>query len=223
MDNNLKILIVEDEIDISEIIKINLETQGYSIDTAISAEDALKMPMGTYDLFIFDIMLENMTGIELAKIVKSKDKFKNTPIIFLTAKNSEQNKLDGFEIGADDYITKPFSVKELIARVKAILNRSHIKITEPKEKMILDESRKIVIVNGSEIILTKKEYLLLRTLVQNKKMLFSRDQLLDIVWDDDGSITDRAVDVMVRRLRKKLGTEGEKIKTRSGLGYTYDP
>ncbi|MCK5760248.1 MAG: response regulator transcription factor [Candidatus Delongbacteria bacterium] len=223
MNSSFKILIVEDEIDISEIIKINLETQGYSIDTAISAEEALKISLNYYDLFIFDIMLENMTGIELAKIVKSKNELRNIPIIFLTAKSSEQNKLDGFEIGADDYITKPFSVKELIARVKAVLHRSHTKNSAPKEKITLDESRKIAVVNGSDVILTKKEYLLLHTLIQNKKMLFSRDQLLDIVWEDDGSVTDRAVDVMVRRLRKKLGNEGESIKTRSGLGYTFDP
>ncbi|NOR46039.1 MAG: response regulator [Candidatus Delongbacteria bacterium] len=223
MNDNIKILLVEDEIDISEIIKINLEAQGYSIDTAISAEEALKIPLNDYNLFIFDIMLENMTGIELAKIVKSKDILKNIPIIFLTAKNTEENKLAGFEIGADDYITKPFSVKELIARVKAILNRSYTKITTSKEKITLDESRKIAVVNGSDVTLTKKEYLLLRTLIQNKKMLFSRDQLLDIVWDDDGTVTDRAVDVMIRRLRKKLGDQGESIKTRSGLGYTFDP
>ncbi|MDA3886614.1 MAG: response regulator transcription factor [Candidatus Delongbacteria bacterium] len=223
MNNNLKILLVEDEVDISEIIKINLETQGYSIDTSISAEEALKLPLGDYSLFIFDIMLEELTGIDLAKIVKSKEELKNTPIIFLTAKNTEENKLAGFEIGADDYITKPFSVKELIARVKAVLNRSLSKFTFQKEKIILDVSRKIAVVNGADVTLTKKEYLLLQTLVKNKKMLFSRNQLLDIVWEDDGSVTDRAVDVMVRRLRKKLGNEGESIKTRSGLGYTFDP
>ncbi|MDA3839190.1 MAG: response regulator transcription factor [Candidatus Delongbacteria bacterium] len=223
MDNALKILLVEDEIDISEIIKINLETQGYSIDTAISAEDALKMSLETYDLFIFDIMLENMTGIELAKIIKSNNNIQNTPIIFLTAKNTEENKLDGFEVGADDYITKPFSVKEFIARVKAVLKRSYAKTSITNEKIILDESRKIAIVNGFDVTLTKKEYLLLETLIQNKKQLFSRNQLLDIVWDDDGSVTDRAVDVMIRRLRKKLGDQGVSIKTRSGLGYTFDP
>ncbi len=223
MNSNLKILLVEDEIDISEIIKINLESQGYFIDTAISAEKALKMSLIDYDLFIFDIMLENMTGIELAKIIKSKDELKNIPIIFLTAKSSEKNKLDGFEIGADDYITKPFSVKELIARVKAVLNRTYIEVINQDNDITLDESRKIVIVKGAEITLTKKEYLLLKTLINNKKMLFSRDQLLDIVWEDDGSVTDRAVDVMIRRLRKKLGSEGEKIKTRSGLGYTFEP
>ena len=223
MNDNIKILLVEDEIDIAEIIKINLEAQEYSIDTAISAEEALKLQLSDYNLFIFDIMLENMTGIELAKIVKSKDKLKNIPIIFLTAKNTEENKLAGFEIGADDYITKPFSVKELIARVKAVLNRSYPKTSVQKEKMILDESRKIAIVDGADVILTKKEYLLLKTLINNKKMLFSRDQLLDIVWEDDGNVTDRAVDVMIRRLRKKLGDEGESIKTRSGLGYTFDP
>ena len=222
MNNNLKILLVEDEIDISEIIKINLEIQGYSTDTAISAEEALKIPLDNYDLFIFDIMLEEMTGIELAKIIKSKDELKNIPIIFLTARNSEKNKLDGFEIGADDYITKPFSVKELIARIKAVLNRSYPVKPQQKEKIILDDSRKIALVNGLEIILTKKEYLLLNTLVRNKRILFSRNQLLDIVWNDDGSITDRAVDVMIRRLRKKLGSEGENIKTRSGLGYIFD-
>lgn len=223
MNSNLKIFLVEDEIDIAEIIKINLEAQGYFIDTVISAEEAMKIPLSDYDLFIFDIMLENMTGIELAKIIKSKDKLKNIPIIFLTAKNSEQNKLDGFEIGADDYITKPFSVKELIARVKAVLNRSYTKTSVVKEKVTLDKSRKIAIVNGSDVTLTKKEYLLLETLVRNKRMLFSRDQLLDVVWNDDGSVTDRAVDVMIRRLRKKLGDEGDNIKTRSGLGYTFDP
>ena len=223
MNDNFKILLVEDEIDISEIIKINLETQGYYIDTAISAEEALKIPLNDYNLFIFDIMLENMTGIELAKIVKSKDVLKKIPIIFLTAKSSEQNKLDGFEIGADDYITKPFSVKELIARVKAVLKRSISKTPVQKEKIILDNSRKIAVVNGADVTLTKKEYLLLRTLVQNRRMLFSRDQLLDIVWEDDGNVTDRAVDVMIRRLRKKLGNEGESIKTRSGLGYTFNP
>ena len=222
MNDKIKILLVEDEIDISEIIKINLEFQDYTVETVISAENALKTNLAKYDLFIFDIMLENMTGIELAKKIKSQNELQNTPIIFLTAKNTEENKLNGFEVGADDYITKPFSVKELIARVKAVLNRTKSKANNSNKKLILDEVKKVVIANNSEITLTKKEYLLLKTLIKNEKMLFSRDQLLDIVWNDDGSVTDRAVDVMIRRLRKKLGIEGSKIKTRSGLGYTYN-
>lgn len=223
MKNKNKILLVEDEKDISDIIRINLETQNYIISTAVSAEEAMQYDLTEHDMFILDIMLENMTGIELAREIKKRNELKNIPIIFLTAKNTEQNKLDGFEVGADDYITKPFSVKELIARVKAVLNRSKPVNNATDDKLILDEMRKIAIVNNSEIILTKKEYLLLETLVKNQKMLFSRDQLLDIVWNDDGSVTDRAVDVMIRRLRKKLGAEGNNIKTRSGLGYTFDP
>lgn len=170
MNNKYKILLVEDEIDISEIIKINLENQGYNISTELSAETAMKKDLSEFDMFILDIMLENMTGIELAGVIKNNNDLKDIPIIFLTAKNTEKNKLDGFEAGADDYITKPFSVKELIARVKAIFNRIKSKDIVPEEnKLVLDELRKIVIVNNSEIILTKKEYLLLETLIKNKK------------------------------------------------------
>jgi len=221
MIRKFKILLVEDEIDISDIVSDNLNLAGYDTDSVISAEEAMKLDLTGYDLFILDIMLEIMTGTELAELIRADKKLKDKPVIFLTARNSEENKLEGFRIGADDYITKPFSVNELIARVNAILKRTYPAQYE-KDGIVIDDLRKTVIVNGGEVILTKKEYLLLETLVKNKNVLFSRTQLLDIVWEDDGSVTDRAVDVMIRRLRKKLGTEGSRIKTRSGLGYIFD-
>ncbi|MBN2789678.1 MAG: response regulator transcription factor [Candidatus Delongbacteria bacterium] len=223
MNDNFKILIVEDEEDISEIVKINLELENFIVDTIPSAEKALEIDLNSYDLFLFDVMLENMTGLELAGKIKEIEFLKNIPVIFLTAKNKEDNILEGFDLGADDYITKPFSIKELIARVKAVLKRIYPEGKISTGTIEIDELRKVAVTSDFEIPLTRKEYLLLRTLINNRRILFSREHLLDIVWDDQGEVTDRAVDVMIRRLRKKLGNAGLSIKTRSGMGYTYDP
>ena len=223
MKQNIRILIVEDEKDINDILKDNLENSGYKTDQCFSAEEAVKKDLSVYDLFIFDIMLEKMTGKELAQKTVSDEKTKDIPVIFLTAKDTEGDKLEGFDLGADDYITKPFSIKEVIARVKVVLKRVNGDFYPAGKGIELDDMRKSILVDGKEILLTKKEYLLLDLFMSNRRILFARQQLLDTVWEDEGMVTDRAVDVMVRRLRKKLGSDGNKIKTRTGLGYIYDP
>lgn len=224
---NYKILVVDDEEDLCEILQFNLENEGFETDIANSSEDALKMNLEEYDFFILDIMMGKISGTDLAKMIKRDDRLKNKPIIFLTAKDAEMDKLIGFKIGADDYIVKPFSVKEVVARIQAIGRRVY---TKRKDKSILefkdlriDNNLKQVSINNNDVNLTKKEFDVLYLLVKNSGRIFSREEILDLVWEDEGIIMDRTVDVNIRRIRKKIGEYGEIIKTRSGYGYYFDP
>jgi len=225
-NNSLKILAVDDEEDLCEIIKFNLESEGYEVDTALSAEEALKMPIEEYQLFIFDVMMGQMSGYKLADEIRKK-KRSESPFIFLTAKSTENDKLTGFSLGADDFITKPFSIRELIARVKVILKRqappkiqelSNIKI----EDLELDIERKKLSVDGKKIDLTQHEFHILYLLMENHRKVFSRTQILDFAWGDDILVNDRTVDVHITRLRKKLGSFGKCIISRPGHGYCFE-
>ncbi|HTO16867.1 MAG TPA: response regulator transcription factor [Edaphocola sp.] len=222
-----KILIVDDDKNIAEVIEFNLKNEGYEIETANSAEEALALDLKSFHLIILDVMMGGMSGFKMAEHIR-KDK-NSIPIIFLTAKDTENDMLTGFSVGGDDYLSKPFSVKELIARVKAILKRNHVEPQKtPKEnklvfnKFTIDYDLKEVVIDNVKIMLTKTEFEILALLAQNHLKVFSRSTIIDIIWAETPFITERTVDVHVTRLRKKLGTYGSVIANRSGFGYRFN-
>ncbi len=221
-----RILVVDDEYDLCEILQFNLENEGYQVDTALSAEDALKKLRPDHSLMLLDVMMDGMSGYQLAKKLRN-EMHNNIPIIFLTAKNSENDMLTGFSIGGDDYIAKPFSVKEVLARVKAVIRRVESLNTDVEsdvinfDDLVLNKKHKSVTVKGETVNLTKKEYLILLILLENKGNYLERDTILKNVWDDEAYVLERTVDVHVARLRKKLGTLGEHISSRAGFGYSW--
>ena len=228
IDHNIsRILVVDDEVDICEILKFNLESEGYAVDTVNSAEEALLQKIDRYQLFMLDVMMKGMSGYKLADEIRKRKKIR-TPIIFITAKNSENDKLTGFSLGADDFITKPFSVKEIVARVKVILRRSEIMkreaAVEPALKVSgieLDLEKKRLSIDGKREDLTPIEFQMLYMLLKNQGRIFDRDQILDFVWKDV-NVSERTVDVHVTRLRKKLGVYGKFLVTRKGYGYCFE-
>ena len=225
--NQGHILVVDDEEDLCEILKFNLENEGYSVDTAHSAEEALKLDLTCYDLFLLDVMMGEISGFRLASILKKKPETASIPIIFITAKDTENDTVTGFNIGADDYISKPFSLREVLLRVKAVLRRL-VKAPEEKEQgicyeeLLIDMEQKKVFIDGIEILLTKKEFEILHLLLQNKGHVFTREEILDKVWSDEVYVLDRTVDVNITRLRKKIGNYGKCIVTRQGFGYCFE-
>ena len=204
---NYRILVVDDEEDLCEILKFNLETEGYEVDTANSAEEALKKDLSVYNLLMLDVMMGEISGFKMANIIRKDDNKAKIPIIFLTAKDTENDRLTGFNLGADDYISKPFSIREVIARVKAVLRRI------PQKK---------VTIKGEEITLTKKEFEILKLLLGNQGHVFSREEILSRVWSDEVYVLDRTIDVNITRLRKKIGEYGKNIVTRLGYGYCFE-
>ncbi|MGB4291917.1 MAG: response regulator transcription factor [Bacteroidales bacterium] len=221
-----RILIVDDEEDLCEILQYNLRNEGYATETAHSAEEALKKPLGEFDLILLDVMMGQISGFKLADMMR-KEMNIETPVIFLTVKNTENDILTGFSLGADDYITKPFSINELTARVKAVLKRAEsTKKSQAQTVKIgdfeLDTSKKRLIIHNKKIELTKKEYEILKLLVDNPGKIFSREEILDRVWGKDVIVTDRTVDVNITRLRGKLGKYSSSIKNKSGYGYYFE-
>ena len=222
MEEQNKILIVDDEADLREILQFNLESEGYSVDTAESAEQALKKLSPAHKLILLDVMMGGMSGFKMAEKLR-KELHNNIPIIFLTAKDTENDMLTGFSIGGDDYISKPFSIKEVSARVKAVLKRSKndIENTSPiitVGEITLDLNTKCVTANGQLLPITKKEFEILCLLAQNPGHIFSREDILNRIWQNDGYVLERTVDVHITRLRKKLGVLGKHIVNRSGYG-----
>jgi two-component system, OmpR family, alkaline phosphatase synthesis response regulator PhoP len=220
------ILIVDDEEDLCEILQYNLNNEGYSTEVAHSAEEALKKNLIEYDLLLLDVMMGQMSGFKLADKVR-KEMQNNVPIIFLTAKDTENDLLTGFSIGADDYISKPFSVNELTARVKAVLKRSYTdgNKSDPVVKfgdIEIDTVRKRLIIGGERLELTKKEYEILKVLLDNQGKVFSRDDLLDLVWGKNIIVSERTIDVNITRLRSKLGPYGQCIRNKTGYGYYFE-
>lgn len=221
-----KILIVDDEEDLCEILQYNLGNEGYDTDVVHSAEEAIKMPIHDYDLLLLDVMMGTMSGFKLADKLR-KEFNNNVPIIFLTARDTENDILTGFSLGADDYIAKPFSVNELTARVKAVLKRTRGEKIKSQtiikfEKIELDTAKKRLIVNGEKTDLTKKEYEILRLLLENQTKVFSRDDILLRVWGNDVIVTERTVDVNITRLRTKLGGYGQCLRNKTGYGYYFE-
>jgi DNA-binding response OmpR family regulator len=221
-----KILIVDDAEDLCEILQFNLEGEGYSTEVAYSAEEALKKDLGDFDLILLDVMMEKMSGFHLAEKIR-KEKSLNVPIIFITAKNTENDLLTGFSLGGDDFITKPFSIKEVIVRIKAVLKRMPVKIiNENKEirfrDLVLNTKKHSITIKDKKIKLTKKEFDILSLLLKNEGVILSRNDILGKVWDESTIVTDRTVDVHITRLRKKIGHYGKFLKGKSGFGYTFE-
>ncbi len=203
MEENMKrILVVDDEQDLCEILKFNLETEGYEVETANSAEEALEMDIASFDLLLLDVMMGGMSGFQLAKQLKGNPMTANVPIIFLTARDTENDTVTGFNIGADDYISKPFSIREVMVRVRAVLRRTAEQAGDADESKIINY--------------------LLRLFLEERGKVFSRQELIDRVWPKDVMVLDRTVDVNITRMRKKIGKFAKCIVTRLGFGYYFD-
>lgn len=225
--NEFRILVVDDEEDLCEILKFNLEMEGYQVDTANSAEEALKLELTRYALLLLDVMMGEISGFKMARMMKQNKDTANIPIIFITAKDTENDTITGFNLGADDYISKPFSLREVILRVKAVLRRTGNVQTDNEEKLTykgltIDIPKKKVTINDEEISLTKKEFEILLFLLQNQGRVFSREDILARVWHDEVYVLDRTIDVNITRLRKKIGEYGQRIVTRLGYGYCFE-
>lgn len=222
-----RILVVDDEETLCEVLRLNLENEGYDVDIALSAEDALKLDIRQYSLILLDIMMGEITGIRFAKMLKSDVGTAGIPIIFCTARDSEDDMVKGLDLGADDYITKPYTIRNVIARVKSVLRRtSGQKIADKHNRLavdglILDLDLKTCSVDGNEVNLTKKEFELLAFLITNKGKICSRDQILANVWSDEVIVLDRTIDVNITRIRQKIGEYGACIITRAGFGYGF--
>ncbi|GET23556.1 response regulator transcription factor [Prolixibacter denitrificans] len=221
-----RILIVDDEEDICEILQFNLESEGFETDVALSAEDAMTKKLKKYNLILLDVMMGKMSGFRLAEKIR-KDMSLTVPIIFLTAKDTENDVVTGFNIGADDYIPKPFSIKEVVVRVKAVMRRSsgeiqHVEPVITSGKFKLDTEIKRLLIGDKKIELTRKEFEVMRLLMENEGRIFPREDILSRVWSDDVVVTDRTVDVNITRLRKKLGEYGKCIRNKSGFGYYFE-
>lgn len=226
--DNYRILVVDDEEDLCEILKFNLENEGYEVDTAYSAEEALKMDLPQYHLLLLDVMMGEISGFRMANMLKKNKKTAQIPIIFITAKDTENDTITGFNLGADDYISKPFSLREVMVRVKAVLRRTSSVLPVQKEELLeykglnLNIPQKKVSIDGTEVALTKKEFEILMLFLQNKGRVFSREDILSKVWHDEVCVLDRTIDVNITRLRKKIGEYGKRIVTRLGYGYCFE-
>ena len=225
--NDYRILVVDDEEDLCEILKFNLEMEGYQVDTANSAEEALKLDLPSYNLLLLDVMMGEISGFKMASMMKKNKDTAGIPIIFITAKDTENDTITGFNLGADDYISKPFSLREVIMRVKAVLRRTANVQTREQEQLqyrdlVIDIPKKKVTISGEEISLTKKEFEILLLLLQNQGRVFSREDILARVWHDEVYVLDRTIDVNITRLRKKIGNYGKYIVTRLGYGYCFE-
>lgn len=220
-----KILIVDDEEDLCEILQYNLINEGYAAESVHSAEEALALELNQYDLLILDVMMGPVSGFRLTEILR-KELNNEVPVIFLTARDTEDDLLSGFGLGADDYITKPFSVNELVARVKAVLKRSELRGVPKKRlrfrEIELDNVTKRLMIDNERVDLTKKEYEILILFLENMGKVFSREDILHRIWGDDVIVTDRTVDVNITRIRSKLGRYGSCLKNRTGYGYFFE-
>lgn len=220
-----KILIVDDEESLCEILQFNLEVEGYEADVAYSAEQALEMHPERYSLILLDVMMGEMSGFKMARILKSNPETARVPVIFCTARDTEDDTVAGLNLGADDYIAKPFSIREVLARVRSVLRRTASPQTESEvigyEGLEMDLRRKSCTVDGEEVSLTKKEFEILSLMLSHRGMIFSREEILHRVWSDEVVVLDRTIDVNITRLRRKIGRYGEHIVTRLGYGYGF--
>lgn len=228
-EKDSRILVVDDEQDLCEILKFNLETEGYQVETANSAEEALEKDIASYNLLLLDVMMGGMSGFQLAKQLKNSEVTAHIPIIFLTARDTENDTVTGFNLGADDYISKPFSIREVMVRVRAVLRRTASRLEgvgEPAvisyQGLLLNLDKKSVSVDGEDVPFTKTEFELLRLLLEERGRVFSRQELIDRVWPKDVLVLDRTVDVNITRMRKKIGKFAKCIVTRLGFGYYFD-
>lgn len=228
MEKKKRILVVDDEETLCEALRFNLEAEGYEVSVANSAEEVLALDLKDCNLMILDIMMGEISGTQLARILKKNPVTAGIPIIFCTAKDTEDDIVSGLDLGADDYITKPYALRQLLARVRTVLRR-----TQPRqspadaddavayEGLEINTSRKEVIVDGSPVAMPRKEYEILLWLVRNPGKIFSREELLQAVWPDEVVVVDRVIDVNITRIRRKIGPYGKLITTRSGYGYGF--
>ena len=222
-----RILVVDDEETLCEILKFNLEKEGYDVDVAYSAEEALERGVEGYALLLLDVMMGEMSGFRMARLLKERRETAHIPIIFCTAKDTEDDTVAGLNLGADDYITKPFSLREVVARVRGVLRRSGGS-EQPKgdtltyEDLTVDLRRKSCTLGGEEVSLTKKEFEILSLFLANKGVVFTREEILNRVWKGEVIVLDRTIDVNITRLRRKIGPYGDRIITRNGFGYGFD-
>lgn len=234
-----RLLVIDDEESICEILKYNLEKEGYHVDMAFSAEEALEMDLTPYDLFIVDIMMERLSGFDFAKRLRNSSTTEETPIIFCSALNGEDDTVMGLNIGADDYITKPFKISEMTARVNVVLRRTQIarrareaaaatiagdSALEPQiayQGLRIDPNDKICSLDGEKIALTKTELEILAFFLTHRNRIYSREEIIRHVWADDVVVTNRTIDTNITRLRKKIGRYGNNIETRLGFGYGF--
>ena len=228
MKQNQRILVVDDEQDLLELLKFNLETEGYEVATASSAEEALQMDIASFSLLLLDVMMGGMSGFAMARKLKEKPTTANVPIIFLTARDTENDTVTGFNLGADDYISKPFSLREVMVRVRAVLRRTATSADEGEPQVlsyqgiIMNLDKKTVSIEGEDVPFTKTEFELLNLLLSERGRVFSRQELIERIWPKDVLVLDRTVDVNITRLRKKIGPFAKCIVTRLGFGYYFD-
>ena len=226
----MRILVVDDEQDLCEILQYNLETEGYEVHTANSAEEAMRLPLENYDLILLDVMMGQMSGFQMALKMKENPVTSQVPIIFITALEGEDSLVRGLNIGADDYMVKPLSLREVKARIKAVLRRSMKNEIQEKtvsdcysfQGLCINREAKSASIDGQPLQLTKLEYEMLSLLLSNMGKAFSREEMLEHCWPKDAIVLDRTVDVNINRLRKKIGPYGKYIKTRVGFGYTFE-
>ena len=222
-----KILVVDDEAGIREIIQFNLENAGFEVDCASSAEEALEKLGPEHSLILLDVMMSGMSGFQMAEVLR-KEKNNQIPVIFLTAKTDQNDLLTGFSAGGDDYIPKPFSINEVIARVRAVLKRTE-RVVESKSDMIeagavrIDVTRKEVFVGGEPVVFSKKEFEVLTLLASHPGQIYSREDIINELWKDAPYVLDRTVDVHIARIRSKLGNCKNYIVNRIGFGYIFNP
>lgn len=230
-----KILVIDDEEALCEILKFNLEKEGYEVDCAYSAEEALEMDLKDYSLFMVDIMMDKLSGYDFAKAIRNKEATETTPILFCSALSGEDFVVRGLNIGADDYVTKPFVIGEVLARVRAVLRRSGANKkneTAKKEESIyesditfrdlrIDRNDKVCHLNGERLQLTRTEFDILLFFLTHQNRIYSREEIIQNVWGDDVVVTERTIDTNITRLRKKLGSYDKYIVTRQGFGYGF--
>ena len=229
MEEKKKILVVDDEEALCDGLGFNLEAEGYHVDTAYSAEEALARDLAGYDLILLDIMMGEISGIQLARIMKSNPATASVPIIFCTAKDTEEDMIAGLDLGADDYIMKPYSLKAVLARVRTVLRRTAASVTPSKtdsdlvsyKGLVLSAKNRTCMVDGTEVKMPKKEFEILLKLMSNRGQVFTRTDLLNEIWPDEVVVLDRVVDVNITRIRQKVGIYGKNIVTRSGYGYWF--
>lgn len=229
-----RILVVDDEESLCEILKFNLLREGYDVETAMSAEEALALDLAGFDLLILDVMMGELSGFSFAKILRKRPETERLPIIFCTARDTEEDKIRGLDIGADDYIAKPFSVAEVMARVRSVLRRT-ARHSEPTIEgavesndilsfgdLVVNTRNKSCRIGTEEVSLTRKEFDILVLLLSHKGTILSREQIMKSVWSDEVVVLDRTIDVNITRMRKKLGNYGNHIITRTGYGYGFE-
>ena len=217
---NIAILVVEDDTTLCEMLQLNLQLEGYVADVAYSAEEAMSFDLSRYSLILLDVMMGEMSGFGMAKKLKSDPATASIPIIFCTAKDTEDDMVAGLGIGADDYIFKPYTVRNVLARIKAVLRRTQTAKSGPGIE--IDAKMLRCFVDGKEVKLVKKEFEILKLLMDNPGRVFTREEILDRVWSEDVVVLDRTVDVNITRIRQKIAPYGEHIITRAGYGYGFE-